>query len=204
MWGEGSLRAAKEMDDRKLNDDERRSKGPTTDGIIIYESSGLEVAIIEVSGPPQNGQHIHFVGDRNKIAINLKKTMKKILEKHPSANKAVLSKISLLGVQIYKHRLYLYSLTMPALGLYVFTEVQKIQLPVKIYDAHKDLPSMISALWMIKISLDQILNLLDESNTDYDSDDNATIDDFNFDDTPPRPKNKKRVQISRLSPSLSP
>ena len=79
--GEGSLHGAKEMDDRKLNDDERRSKGPNTDGIIIYDSSGLKVAIIEVSGPPENGHHAHFIGDRNKIAINLKKSMKKIIEK---------------------------------------------------------------------------------------------------------------------------
>ncbi|KAG2221026.1 hypothetical protein INT45_009275 [Circinella minor] len=171
MWGEGSLRAA---------------KGPSTDGVIIHESSGLEIAIIEVSGPPQNGQHADFVGDRNKIAINLKRTMKKIIAKTPSANKAVLSNIVLLGIQMYKHHLYLYSLTMPAFDLYVFTEVQKIQLPVKIYDAHKNLPSMISALWMVKISLDRIVKLLDEANNDYDSDDDATINDFAFDNTLPR------------------
>lgn len=197
--GEGSLRAAKDMDDRKLNDDERRSKGPSTDAIIIYDSSGLEVGIVEVSGPPENGQHAHFIGDRNKIAINLKKSMKKIIEKNPNTNQAVLSKIALPGIQIYKHHFYLYALTMPTFDIYVFTKIQEVSLPVKIYDTHKNLPSMISALWKIKISLDRIVALLDEANADYDSDDSATMDDFSFDKTPPKLNKGKKAKTTDSS-----
>ncbi|KAI7850830.1 hypothetical protein BDC45DRAFT_538788 [Circinella umbellata] len=75
--GEGSLRAAKEIDGRR---------GPVQmESSFTYESCGFEITIIDVTGPPQNGQHKHFVGGHNEIAINLKKTMKKIHGKKNSS-----------------------------------------------------------------------------------------------------------------------
>ena len=90
---------------------------------------------------------------------------------------------------------------MPMFGLYVFTELQKVKLPVRIYDTHRDLPPMIAALWTIKISLDKTVKLLDKANGDNDSEDDAAIYDFIFDDTPPRPKSKKKAQGTCSSPS---
>ena len=81
------------MDNRKLDDGERCSKGSCTDGAISHADSGLEIVIIKVSGPPEIDNHTHFVEDRRKIPITLEKTIKKITQNHPNTNKAVLSKI---------------------------------------------------------------------------------------------------------------
>ncbi|KAG2217005.1 hypothetical protein INT45_003078 [Circinella minor] len=97
--------ASKEMNNRKLDDEERRSKGSSTDGTISHLVSGLEITIIEANGslltpPLEIDNHTHFE-DRRKSAINLKKN---ITQNHANANKAVLPKIVLVGLQFYKHR----------------------------------------------------------------------------------------------------
>ncbi|KAI9246262.1 hypothetical protein BDA99DRAFT_543356 [Phascolomyces articulosus] len=67
----------KQFSTKADRNNERPSKGTSTDGIISHGDSGLEIAIIEASGPPEINNHTHLVEDRRKIAINLKKAMKK-------------------------------------------------------------------------------------------------------------------------------
>src|SRR4051794_40214963 len=96
--GENSLLASKDMDDRKLGQNERRSHGASIDAILSNPSSGLEIGVLEVSGPPNKRDHRHFREDRVKIAINLKKIYKKILEVHSTANPSILKKIVPIGL----------------------------------------------------------------------------------------------------------
>ncbi|ORY92245.1 hypothetical protein BCR43DRAFT_498041 [Syncephalastrum racemosum] len=77
--GEVSLVASKDMDDRELQDSERRSNGSSIDAIITHLTTQTEVCIIEVSGPPTKNDHTHFVQDRKKIARNLKKCLRRRL-----------------------------------------------------------------------------------------------------------------------------
>ncbi|ORX60639.1 hypothetical protein DM01DRAFT_1332768 [Hesseltinella vesiculosa] len=65
------------MNNRKLDDHERRSNGANIDMIVTHEPSNLEIAILEVSGPPAVPSHKHYLDDRQKLAVNLKKNVQK-------------------------------------------------------------------------------------------------------------------------------
>ncbi|CEG84395.1 hypothetical protein RMATCC62417_18204 [Rhizopus microsporus] len=77
--GDEALQADKE--DKQINqkDDERRSIGKIPDAILSLEKYDLPFALVEVSGPPNQSNHHHFVGDKIKLATikgNVKKNKK--------------------------------------------------------------------------------------------------------------------------------
>ncbi|RUP52300.1 hypothetical protein BC936DRAFT_148351 [Jimgerdemannia flammicorona] len=86
FWGEKTLRSSSVLANRFQQEDNRRSLGSRIDTIILLAEMNLEFAIVEVSGSPCNLEHTHFVGDRKKI-----------------------SKIKVVGVQIYDSVFYVYS-----------------------------------------------------------------------------------------------
>ena len=60
----------------------------------------LEFSVVEVSGPPKDPEHSHYIGDRNKIAKNLKIILNYIRIKYPG-NFQLFRKIKVYGIQIY-------------------------------------------------------------------------------------------------------
>lgn len=100
--GEASLNASKEINDRKLDDAGRRSNGSNVDGTTTHVDTGLELCIVKVSGPTAKSDHMHYINDRKKIAINLKKVFLAILlEKYATSNPSTLKGLVLLGVHMY-------------------------------------------------------------------------------------------------------
>ncbi|KAL9537327.1 hypothetical protein MBANPS3_011876 [Mucor bainieri] len=57
---------------KKTNDDEAADAGPKIDIIMTYKRNNLPVGVVEVSGSNHKVNKNHYVGDRNKIAKNLK------------------------------------------------------------------------------------------------------------------------------------
>lgn len=190
--GEASLKASKEMNDQRLDDAGRRSNGSNVDGIITHVDTGMELCIVEVSGPPAKNDHTHYIQDRKKIAINLRKMYKKILAKYATSNPSKLKDLVLLGVHMYskyscnvgrwhkmanspipfsaENRLYIYGLTMPALGIFSFSTIHYITIPNETIHASKDLPEFVFTLWSLALRLEIAANVLNSSALDYDSD----------------------------------
>ncbi|ORX53112.1 hypothetical protein DM01DRAFT_316802 [Hesseltinella vesiculosa] len=194
MWGEQSLSASKEMDNWKLLDSDRRSNGSSIDCIMTHVPTGMEVAVVEVSGPPAQSQHSHYVGDRTKIAVNLKKIMKKILGTYSNANPAALSKIAPIGLQVYNHDLFVYVLTMSAYGLYAFTKVDSVRLPVKPIKSSRVISQLTMTLWKVAIRMSQMEKLLEQCAVDYDSNDDQSLSDFSSAENSPQRIKKQKAK----------
>lgn len=95
--GEGATQSEAQIDNEALDDGDRRTIGNQVDGRYTWTALETEICVVEISGPPTQKDHTHFVGDRNKIAKSLKKIMKAI-------NKTTGTPIScfhLVGVQFY-------------------------------------------------------------------------------------------------------
>ncbi|CAG8818087.1 29650_t:CDS:10 [Gigaspora margarita] len=122
-----SLFASAEDFDLIKNDEEDRSSGRKID-IVWTTSPKIEFAIGEVSGPPNRRHHPHFFGDKLKIAKMLKVMLNRIVRIIGGVGES-LSLLKLYGLQIYDHTAFVYEMTVPYKGLYVFREVQRFQLP---------------------------------------------------------------------------
>lgn len=127
FFGEISLFASAEDYDLTKDDEEDRSSGRKID-IVWTTLPKLEFAIGEVSGPPNQHQHPHFFGDKLKIAKMLKVMLNRIVRVYEGIGES-LSLLKLYGLQIYDHTAFVYEMTVPYKGLYVYREVQRFQLP---------------------------------------------------------------------------
>ncbi|CAI2171182.1 3253_t:CDS:10 [Funneliformis geosporum] len=126
-FGEISLFASAEDYDLTKSDEEERSSGRKID-IIWTTMPKLEFAIGEVSGPPNQRQHPHFFGDKLKIAKMLKVMLNRIVRMYGGIGDS-LSLLKLYGLQIYNHTAFVYEMTVPYKGLYLYREVLRFQLP---------------------------------------------------------------------------
>ena len=85
---------------KKQKDDSHQCSGSKIDLIMMLREMQLEFVVMEVSGPPLEGEHTHFIGDRNNIAKNLKILLNFIRITYPG-NFQEFRKIKLHGIQIY-------------------------------------------------------------------------------------------------------
>ncbi|ORX44290.1 hypothetical protein DM01DRAFT_1411378 [Hesseltinella vesiculosa] len=202
MWGEASLAASQEMNNRKLDDHDRRSNGANIDMIVTHEPSSLEIAILEVSGSPAVPNYKHFLDDRQKLAINLKKMYKKILATYSNANPATLSRLSPIGIQVYQHKLYVYQMAMPSFGLFAFKTIATTNMPTKPARAANDLAHLVGTLWKLAVLLTALDGRLMECGADFDSDEEQTLTDISSADCSPvkksRPKRRKLNEATLL------
>lgn len=183
------------MGNRKLADNDRRHHGASIDAIITHLATGLEVGIVEVSGPPTMPCHSHFIDDREKIAVNLKKILKRILATYTTANFNILAKIMPIGIQVYDHQLFIYVLTMPSYDVFAFSKMAQVSLPVQPHNAAKDLSTLVATLWKVAIHLNIVASHLLECAVDFDSHDSLTITDISSAECSPR-KTKKQKSSS--------
>ncbi|KAF0500566.1 hypothetical protein F8M41_020282 [Gigaspora margarita] len=127
-FGEKSLFASSEDRNREKTDGEDRNFGRKIDIIWSMKSSDLEFAVGEISGPPNKINHAHFFNDKIKIAKMLKVIINRIVNKFGGTS-INLKLIKLYGLQVYYNEMFVYEMSLPFSGLYVFCEVLRSKLP---------------------------------------------------------------------------
>ena len=90
------------MDNDDLDDGDRRATSANVDGYLSMISKGIDLMVVEVSRAPLVSDYTHFLNDRTKIALSLKKMFQYLIQKNPMGFKSVLSNIKLYGVQFYR------------------------------------------------------------------------------------------------------
>ncbi|KAI7856636.1 hypothetical protein BDC45DRAFT_503252 [Circinella umbellata] len=68
---------------------------------MTLSATGMDVCIIEVSGPPQVKGYTHFVNDRRNLVVNMKKAFRYIIYKNKSATKNLLQRVTIYGLHFY-------------------------------------------------------------------------------------------------------
>ncbi|CAG8619407.1 7741_t:CDS:10, partial [Paraglomus occultum] len=172
ILGEKTLKASAIVINRSQKDHCRRVGGSKIDAIIKLAEINLEFVLIEVSGTPCDLDHTHYVGDRKKIAKNLKIILNFIRTTYPGSFEAF-RRIKVFGIQIYDNKFYIYSMSMPFARIYYFKLEMEFECPAISFTLFKALPKFISDLWEVQ---DAILSSI-ETITVYmastaDSDDN--------------------------------
>ncbi|CAG8448307.1 1222_t:CDS:10 [Funneliformis mosseae] len=157
-------------------DNDRRSPGSKIDTIIKLMELNLEFSIVEVSGSPSDPDHSHYVGDRNKIAKNLKIILNYIRTEY-SEDFQQFRKIKVYGVQSYSKYYELDSLSLPFSGVYYFKQEFMFECPTITLLVSKALPKFLDNLWKIR----DIISSSVESITSYienmrESDDDGSND----------------------------
>lgn len=99
--GDQSLPATKEEEQRAQRDNERRSKGNAPDAIVNLTHLDIAFCLVEVTGPPNTNDHSHFLGDRIKLAKNLKSMLKRIRRQSRGGDEEIFANIKLYGIQVY-------------------------------------------------------------------------------------------------------
>lgn len=155
-----------------MSDGDRRTPGPSIDGIFMIPClSYTEFFVNEVSGGPTCDEFDHFLGDRNKIAKNLKVMMKHIISLRAKQSINGVRSLKLHGLQLYSkyinyisilcsliyfsflqgNDVYLYSLTSPVKNKYMFLLEDKFDLPTIPYLLSRSFPSYIKNIWKLKV-----------------------------------------------------
>ncbi|KAI9366601.1 hypothetical protein BD770DRAFT_405870 [Pilaira anomala] len=146
-WGEVRLYCAKRNEHSSLFDAERRTPGPSIDGIFTLPGlNDLEFLVVEVTGAPAQDDFEHFIGDRNKIAKNLKIMLKFII-----SLREIFTCLKLYGIQVYKNDVYVYSMTNTYDNLYIFTDEMKFSFPTVPALLKKKFPQFMENLWCLKV-----------------------------------------------------
>ncbi|ORX43071.1 hypothetical protein DM01DRAFT_1411669 [Hesseltinella vesiculosa] len=189
LWGEVKLIASKQYDDVSLCDEDRRSSGANVDGKVM-SSCGFEICVIEISRAPAVADYNHYLGDRFKIALNLKKMLKAIVKKHPFADKSLIPNIKMIGIQLYRHQMSVYCLSMPVWGIYAFELVKIITLPTNIDHCAIPASQLAYMLFVVKDILTKTQDAMEKFATDYDSlsDEDNSVTESNE----PSPKTKRQ------------
>jgi hypothetical protein len=78
-------------------DDERTQAGSKIDIIMLHKILKIAVSVCEVSGPHLKINKTHFLGDRNKLAKN----MRSILNSIENTSSTEFKKIKVYGFQVY-------------------------------------------------------------------------------------------------------
>ncbi|GAN10897.1 hypothetical protein MAM1_0424d10447 [Mucor ambiguus] len=74
------------------DDDERTQSGPKIDIVILHKAHQFAVSICQVSGPNFKTNKNHFLGDRNKLAKNMRAMLNYIENTSPTPNATAFKK----------------------------------------------------------------------------------------------------------------
>ncbi|CAO3618048.1 unnamed protein product [Mucor hiemalis] len=141
-WRKTKLLYAKKNEHDALSDAHRRTPGPTIDGVYTIPSiNHTEFVIIELSGGPSCDEFDHL-GDRNKIAKNLKLMMKRIITQRVHKSCIGISSVKIYGLQVYKNDMFVYSIACPMVNRYTFSLELKFSLPTA--------PRLLQNMWKLK------------------------------------------------------
>lgn len=109
----------------------------------------MDSLLLEVSGPPcaAADNYTHFKRDRNKIAKNLKCMFKVIISKKETSSIRTVTKLKLFGLQFYKDKIYVYSLSMPMWDVPVFKVEDTTKISVEPILFPSTMPRILSQLF---------------------------------------------------------
>jgi hypothetical protein len=99
--GEPYLKVTADHNNDALNDKDARSKGPKIDMIFRNTQFNIDIVILEISGPNHKINQVQNLGDRFKIAKNLKIMMESLLSSARYATPINKRKIKSYGFHIY-------------------------------------------------------------------------------------------------------
>ncbi|KAL7317357.1 hypothetical protein PS15m_003726 [Mucor circinelloides] len=134
---------------KHINDESRAAVGPKIDIIITSEALHAEVSVVEVSGPVSKVDKSHFLGDRSKIAKNLRLIYKQIEKLTNTPSLSDLKKLKLYGLQVYLNTIYVYSLSKCTANFYVFLLEKKIIIPTNPAMYKDQIPHFLGRLWIL-------------------------------------------------------
>ncbi|CDH54475.1 predicted protein [Lichtheimia corymbifera JMRC:FSU:9682] len=171
QWGDQSLPATKEEEQRAQRDHDRRSKGNSPDAILSISQYDITFSLIEVTGPPNANDHSHFVGDKVKLAKNMKTMLKKIRRHSRGGDEDIYASIKLYGIQTYLNHMYIYSLCEPTRGIYVFDLVFSFDVKCPSGMLPMFIPKFFKHIWKLKnLMLRSTQTIMDFVNSDTLSD----------------------------------
>lgn len=84
------------------NGDERTQSGSKIDIILLHKIYHFAISICEGSGPYFESNRNHFLGDRNKLAKNMRHILNNIEDASPTPNATSFKKIKIYGLQVYR------------------------------------------------------------------------------------------------------
>ncbi|CAO3619349.1 unnamed protein product [Mucor hiemalis] len=178
LSGEVKLSCAKRDEHASLLDTERRTPGPSIDATFVVPFlNNVEFFILEISGPPSKDDFEHFIGDRNKMAKNLKLMMKYIISLRTDWRTYKAASLKLFALQIYRNEVYIYSLTSPYDNMYAFNCELKFSLPTLPGLMNRNFPQFMENLWKLKQMIIYSSKCVEHYIMDVESDD----DDINYD-----------------------
>ncbi|EPB86972.1 hypothetical protein HMPREF1544_06190 [Mucor circinelloides 1006PhL] len=170
--GESHLKCAT----KHINDESRAAVGPKIDIIITSEALHAEISVVEASGPVSKVDKSHFLGDRSKIAKNLRLIYKQIekLTNRPSLSD--LKKLKLYGLQVYRKYYHIHlmasemaSLSKCTANFYVFLLGKKIIISTNPAMYEDQIPHFLGRLWtssnMLSDTVENIQAFLNGSRT---------------------------------------
>ncbi|KAG2232114.1 hypothetical protein INT48_006791 [Thamnidium elegans] len=182
QWGDQALQIDKEDKQRNQKDDERRTPGKIPDAILSLKDYDLPFSLVEVSGPPNQLNHQHYVGDRIKLAKHLKASLKKIRRTIKSGDEDLYEDIKLFGIQVYLNKVYVYRLYQVTRGIYVFDTALSFDLACSAGLISSFMPRLVKNLWKVKsLFADSARSVDDYLNSDHGND--SSDDSFDSRDT---------------------
>lgn len=85
----------------EVSDDDRSNAGPKIDIIFFSKLFNLPVSVCEVTGPFNKTNKCHFLGDRNKLAKNMKYILRNIKKNTSTPDIYTFKKLKVYGIQFY-------------------------------------------------------------------------------------------------------
>lgn len=196
--GDQKLLLVKDYENSALTEDDTRLPGSSIDGIIKNMNSDVPIALVEVSGSPNNhtSNFNHYKGDRTKLAKNLKYLFKVVISMKGVPSFRSACKLKLFGIHVYYDQVYIYSLSMPMWDVFVFKLEFKFYIPVKTTLFASTLPTFVSKLFKLGELLDHFSNELQSflSTNDYESSSSFDSDKSTFSNPKASPKKRKNHQ----------
>lgn len=86
---------------KHTDDDEAADSEPKVDAVMYHKGLDLAMSLVEVSGPNYKVNKKHCIGDRDKLARNLKSILKAIEKFTKTFDIITLKKIKVYGMQAY-------------------------------------------------------------------------------------------------------
>ncbi|KAL9550805.1 hypothetical protein MBANPS3_004549 [Mucor bainieri] len=169
--GEPYLNAKKKEENALLTENQRSAQGPKIDIIIHNKTLDLEIALVEISGPNRKANKAHYLGDRNKLAANMKSIYRDITHKNANNSRRSSKNLKVFGFQFYLDTIYMYSLCRGSDGFYVFVTEYTLQIPTSNNLLHA-LPTFIAEVMLMRDLIAQTNRFLisymfdDEDSTD--------------------------------------
>ncbi|KAG2231366.1 hypothetical protein INT48_007491 [Thamnidium elegans] len=194
QWGDQALQADKEDKQKNQKDDERRNPGKIPDAILSLNKYDLPFTLVEVSGPPNQLNHQHFVGDKIKLAKHLRSSLKKIRKTIKSGDEGLYEHIKLFGIQVYLNIMHVYRLCQASRGIYIFENVLSFDLACPVGLISSFTSRLLKNLWKVKslvadsaLSIDNYLN----SDSGHESSDDSVDSRDTVNATPKKQKTRK-------------